>query len=731
MELKERLKNKKKKLEIYLQKTSLMSFDEKFNLLKKKQEVQIFLSHSENIREFYNHSTDSEKFILLSSIFLDQMDRLFHSFNNTAYEQKKMRQLLENLNLVEHFYQGVGGLIGYHAKTLELILSKIDNGEQVPAKIEFERSYGIDFSKDETLKNKLALFSIQNLEVFAEVYPIGGAGDRLGLLSDDGCALPAAKLGFGGKTLVEGLIRDLEAKEYLYFKLFGKQIITPIALMTSFEKDNYQYIQNIFDSENWFGRGKENFRIFIQPLVPVLTVEGNWQLKNPFEVVFKPGGHGMIWKLALEDGVFEWLEERKRKKALIRQINNPIAGYDNGVLAFCAVGLKEDKDFGFLSCQRLVGSAEGVLVLAKETDKDGLLNCHITNLEYVDFEKYGLKDEPQESFGKYSHYPSNTNLLFFDIQKIKAYIQHQPIPGLLVNIKEDTEFEPFDALFKKTSCARLESTMQNIVDCMRLNFKKNMPSDLISKNLNSFVVYNDRSQTISVTKKAYIKGKPLAETPEGAFFDLLKLNLELLKTNCGFCGIVPLDERAYVEEKLGQFFYYNPSLGPFVDIIKQKIRGGFLANNSELQLDIAEADIENLHIEGSLIVEAKNPIGQIKDNKLCLGLNTGKLELINTKIVNRGRSKHQEYPLWKNRINRDQSLTIILEGDAEFFAKDVTFKGDIHIFVPFGQRAIAINENEDVVIYYQTIKEPTWNWKHEIIDDQIKLSKVVFQNLKP
>jgi hypothetical protein len=49
------------------------------------------------------------------------------------------------------------------------------------------------------------------LPELGEIYPIGGAGDRLGLVdSDTGESLPAALLPYCGRSLLEGLIRDLQ-----------------------------------------------------------------------------------------------------------------------------------------------------------------------------------------------------------------------------------------------------------------------------------------------------------------------------------------------------------------------------------------------------------------------------------------------------------------------------------------------------------------------------------------
>lgn len=51
----------------------------------------------------------------------------------------------------------------------------------------------------------------QGLPELGEIYPLGGSGDRLGLVDPDtGECLPAAMLPYCGRTLLEGLIRDLQ-----------------------------------------------------------------------------------------------------------------------------------------------------------------------------------------------------------------------------------------------------------------------------------------------------------------------------------------------------------------------------------------------------------------------------------------------------------------------------------------------------------------------------------------
>lgn len=95
----------------------------------------------------------------------------------------------------------------------------------------------VDIVKENDAVREAIDWGLEGLPQMAEIYPLGGAADRLHLVEEKtGLELPAAKLPFAGKMLLEHLIRDLQAREFLYYQVYGKQIITPIAIMTSHEK---------------------------------------------------------------------------------------------------------------------------------------------------------------------------------------------------------------------------------------------------------------------------------------------------------------------------------------------------------------------------------------------------------------------------------------------------------------------------------------------------------------
>jgi len=62
-----------------------------------------------------------------------------------------------------------------------------------------------------------------------------------------------------------------------------------------------------------------------QPLVPVVGAEdGQWLVTKPFSPLSKPGGHGVIWKLAHDKGIFKWFFCQGRKGATVRQVRSVV-----------------------------------------------------------------------------------------------------------------------------------------------------------------------------------------------------------------------------------------------------------------------------------------------------------------------------------------------------------------------------------------------------------------------
>lgn len=130
---------------------------------------------------------------------------------------------------VEDFYDSIGGLLGYQRQCLQLIAeaqqgqqqgpgsssssSSAQHAQQEQQECEFLVPPGVNLS-DPCQAGAAAAACAAGLAALprlAEIYPLGGAGDRLGLRCErSGEGLPTAVLQYCGRTLLEALVRDVQ-----------------------------------------------------------------------------------------------------------------------------------------------------------------------------------------------------------------------------------------------------------------------------------------------------------------------------------------------------------------------------------------------------------------------------------------------------------------------------------------------------------------------------------------
>ncbi|HEY4254728.1 MAG TPA: UTP--glucose-1-phosphate uridylyltransferase [Chlamydiales bacterium] len=648
--------------------------EEKIAILNREKSVQAINETNCFLSEFFRENS------LEGELVLKQMAVIGQVIFVQTQEKKRWKELVESLIVIDRFYREIGGIIGYQAEILRLLKETPRSTKRIYHAPVFD-----DISEETPATLQAIQWGLEALPFMGELYALGGAADRLHLVDEGtGLELPAAKLPFAGHTLFETLIRDLQAREELYFKRFGKRLETPIAIMTSQEKNNHRHVLEICETNGWFGRTPSSFRFFIQPLVPTVDEEGNWHTSGDLKLLLKPGGHGAIWKLAKDEGIFQWLEERGRSHALVRQINNPIAGLDHGLLAFSGIGWRKNMSFGFASCPRRIAAAEGMNVLVEQEGGE----IALTNVEYCDFAKFGIEDKPLRQGEPFSQFSSNTNILFANLKALEQVIERCPFPGLLVNLKKGTFLNETGSL-KEAFLARLESTMQNIADALA----EPKQGDVPFQTKNTFVTYNHRHKTISVAKKAYLPGQALQETPELCFYELLLANQDLL-SQCGF----ELPSKNSVEDYLAHgpsaLFLYHPALGPLYSLIRQKLQRGMLHQGSELSLEIADAEISQLSVSGSLRIQAERVLGSKA---------VGRCILNNVSVFNQGIDWSQSAPFWKMNLHRLESLQIVLKGHSEFDARSVAFTGAQKFVVEDGFRMIVREEKGQKIIHQEPI----------------------------
>lgn len=560
--------------------------------------------------------------------------------------------LLSKLQEVADFYQPIGGLDGYVKKICELSCLK----EKEEGQISPPPYFDLSVSSKSFLRAFLRGLTVSHKTV--EIYVVGGAGDRLGLQSNEtGQPLPAARLPFLGRTLLAGLFRDLEAREYWVYKLTGWRGFTPVVLMTSSEKRNNEEIVAILEAEKYFNRPKDSFFIVQQPQAPVLTPEGSF-IFHDGALLLKPGGHGVLWKVMHDQGAFCWLKKKNVHYALIRQINNPLAAIDGALIAFLGLGdrlvQKEKKAFGFIGCLPLPGLAEGVLV-----QKKNAVGNVITNHEYTKDPLPAVKKGHKRS-GQLRNlsgvYLANTNILFASIPELERISMKIPFPGMMVNkkgVKIATEQGEVYGV-------RLETTMQNIADGF-------ISSRGTKKALKTFLLLYPRARLISVTKK--LTGK--YETPQRAFYDYLEVVRQVFKNT------QPQSYEEYEEKGPRFLFFYHPAFGVLQQIIRQKLQDITLGMHSELEIEVPGTYIKKLCLQGSLRILSSSS-SDFRSKK------EASVTIENVTIRNKGVGPVTPEDAWKRTYDRKEEVQVLFQGEGRFVLKNCELQGSRFYVVPEG-----------------------------------------------
>ena len=707
------------------------SYTDKLDTLLGEPDVQAFLSSPSGmtIQPYLASMPPRHAFSVLCIAAIGQ-EHVLRVLPPPEELQDALDAFADALVSVEVFYDSIGGLAGYQLQCLRLIEEHRCGGSTSsmedaapPANVEFMVPSGLDLRADGgKAGNVVAAHGLLGVPQMAEIYPLGGAGDRLGLCCEEtGDSLPTAVLPYCGRSLLAVLIRDVQAREYLYYKIFHTQVTTPIAIMTSAVKGNHWRVEKLFEDAKWFGRGRESFRLFKQPLVPVVAAkDGHWLVCNPLRPVMKPGGHGVIWKLMLDSGVFDWFSREGRTAAIVRQISNPMSGQDTTLLALAGEGLRGRHAFGFASCERVVGAAEGMNVLLREEieGSGGRAVYRITNVEYTEFERLGLEDKGATEESEHSVFPANTNVLYLGLAQVEAKVREGVcsgttdviLPGMILNLKKECSSRDVDTNRVVTQRAgRLECTMQNLADC----FGADSPEEL-----DTFMVYGPRRKVTSSAKRQRSPNSTkIHQTPDGSLYDLLR-NAADMMTGAGMAMPELGSVQEYLDSGPGFLFLFHPAMGPLWSVVAQKMRGGRMWPRSEVQLEVAEVDIENLKVDGSLLVVADAVMGHVTNaSKKYLRYSEacGRVRMHNVRVQNDGIDwNHPENVYWKHKVHRHQCCRILLRGTSEFVAVGVDLVGNVTYEVPDGYKMIVRGTDDVELIPLENKEIPSWWWQYAL-----------------
>jgi hypothetical protein len=257
--------------------------------------------------------------------------------------------------------------------------------------------------------------------------------------------------------------------------------------------------------------------------------------------------------------------------------------------------------------------------------------------------------------------------------------------------------------------------MQNNADgmCSPID-PKNLPS-IPQEQLSTFLLLQDRSKLLSTTKKAFVAGQPLAETPFGALYDWHHAMRSLLSDSCHITLPQEATQEEFVQEGPSFIFSFHPAMGPLWAVIGQKLSGGTIAKGSELELEIAEISCHGLNLAGSLRILATTPTKSV-DGKGSTQYSdkVGRANLHNVTVTNKGLARRSVVDILNGIEERSESCQIDLEGFSEIEAENITIKGPFRLVVPDGKRAVLHQESSGTITTtLESISSPSWRYSVE------------------
>jgi hypothetical protein len=651
------------------------SYQEKKMLIWQTKQCQVFFSHHPALFSYLENLNDKNAYLLSSLIALNQGELFFKNYPHIPSFDQSIQKLLSLLDDVENFYSSIGGVLGYHKTFLHLLKNE---GLQ---KASIHKPHFIDCQTRSNLVDACIDTGLENLDKTAFIFPIGGSSDRFNLQDPKTKEnLPLAFYNFAGKNLLEHLVEQTQALESLYFQTYQKSISCPIVLMTSEAKGNREKIEHFLKEKNYFGRKKESFCVCHQISVPMISEKGTWILEGPLSVSVKPGGHGALWKTMLDQNAFDFLFSQNCKHGIVRQINNPIAGLDYGLLSLLGYGIKHEKKFGFSTCNRPVGSASGMLVLKEIKKSQGMKGFFYSNIEYSDFQKWYIEDKPLEKGGKDSEYPANTNTLFIDLKEIYSLVQKDPLPGIILNIKSSIPGINAEGEKIIERAGRIELCMQNIADDLITYLDKTSPTE---EQLKSFLIYQNNQKALSPIKKPYTPEKSWEETQVKCFYDLMALYAHILQKSHVEISSIPSCEE-WINNGPSYLIFLSPFLGPLFSLIEKKFYKGHYEKGFFLDVQIQNCQLFNLHLQGALVIQGTHP--------LSCGCS-----LENVKIFNQGSSWNKNFAYIQKESTFKEALRIDLNQNSQFVAHDILIEGSHHFKVPANQRMTLKTVNNKLI----------------------------------
>jgi UDP-sugar pyrophosphorylase len=344
------------------------------------------------------------------------------------------------------------------------------------------------------------------------------------------------------------------------------------------------------ETNNWFGLKKEQVHILKQELVPAIADnDGRLALKEKYELILKPHGHGDIHMLLYTSGVAAKLAQQGIEHLVFMQDTN--GQIFNAVPAALGASVEKGFDFNSVAVNRIPGEAVGGLAKLVKGDSALTLNVEYNQLDPLLRATVSPEGDVPNEQG-FSMFPGNINVL---VIKLASYVEIlERTRGIIAEFVNPKYADETKTTFKKPT--RLETMMQDLPKLFGADEKVGVS---IFDRRWSFSA--NKNNIVDAAAKHVAKGPPESgATAESDFYLAGRIKLAAAGMT-----VETADEELILGIPFtpGPRVLLRPSFALTLDEVREKIKGGKISGDATLVLDGKNITLENVEITaGSALV---------------------------------------------------------------------------------------------------------------------------------
>jgi UDP-sugar pyrophosphorylase len=520
---------------------------------------------------------------LIRQLLDDGQEHLFADWDPPGTADSEKAAFLKLLARVDGSYPG--GLAGYISNARKL-LEEAQKGENPFDGFTPQQPDSVDLTEFNDEYDHYEDVGKSRFDKTAIVLVAGGLGERLGY---NGIKLDIPVEVTETTSYLAHYAANLLAMEA------RMETPRPVPFIIMVSEDTDAPTRAALENNNYFGLKKEQVHFLRQELVPAIADnEGRLALKEKYQLVMKPHGHGDVHMLLHTSGLAAKLHaEGIEHFVYVQDTNGQVF---NAIPAALGDSAEKDFDFNSLAVNRILGEACGGLTKLVGNGTEKTLNVEYNQLDPLLRATVSPEGDVPNEQG-FSLFPGNINIL---IIKAASYVhlleQTQGVIAEFVNPKYADETR---TTFKKPT--RLETMMQDLAKLLGSDHKVGVS---IFDRRWSFSA--NKNNIKDAAAKAAAGGPPESgATAESDFYLAGRMKLAAAGVQ-----ISELDPIQILDIPLtpGPRVIARPSFALSLAEVREKVKGGAIEGEATLVLDGKDISLENVTItDGSaLVIKACN-----------------------------------------------------------------------------------------------------------------------------